>query len=187
MSRRFLVTIVAALFVLAWFAPAMASQAAPAQKPAPQKQPPAKKAKKVWTNEDLEALRPAGVATSQAPAAASAAPSAPGEAPAADESADKAAAEKKEKEEDPVEKLRKRLTPLRAELDAAEAQLRSLRNARSSGSTTGGGMDVSKAPGGLNTDDQIAQLEKRRSDLLRQLAAIEDEARRSGIAPGAIR
>ncbi len=179
MSRRLPVTIVAALFVLAWAAPAMASQAAP-----PQKQPPAKKAKKVWTNEDLEALRPSGVTAS---GTAAVAPSAAGEAPPADESADKAAAEKKEKEEDPVEKLRTRLTPLRTELDAVEAQLRSLRQNRASGRTTGGGMDVSKAPGGLNTDDQIAQLETRRNDLLRQIAAIEDEARRSGIAPGAIR
>lgn len=179
MTRRLLAVFVAALFALACFAPAMASQAAP-----PQKQPPAKKAKKIWTNEDLEALRPSGVASSATP---SAVPSASGEAPAGDETAAKAAAEKKDKEEDPVEKLRKRLTPLRAEIDAVDAQLRSLRQNRSSGRTSGGGMDVSKTTGGMNTEDQIAQLEKRRGDLLRQIAAIEDEARRAGMAPGAIR
>jgi len=179
MSRRLLAVFVAALFALACSAPAWASQAAP-----PQKQPPAKKARKVWTNEDLEALRPSGVTSS---AATSAAPSAAGEAPAGDETAVKAAAEKKDKEEDPVEKLRKRLTPLRAEVDAVDAQLRSLRQNRSSGSTTGGGMDVSKTSGGMNTEDQIAQLEKRLGDLQRQIAAIEDEARRAGIAPGVIR
>jgi hypothetical protein len=177
MVRRLLVAFVAALFVLACSAPALASQAAP------QKQPPAKKTKKIWTNEDLEALRPGGATSSEAPAA----PSASGGAPAAGESADKAGAQSKGKEEDPVEKLRKRLTPIRADLDSVEAQLRSLRNARSSGSTTGGGMDVSKTSGAMNTEDQIALLEKRRADLLRQIADIEDEARRAGISPGAIR
>ncbi len=179
MTRRLLAVFVAALFALACSAPAMASQAAP-----PQKQPPAKKAKKIWTNEDLEALRPSGVAASATP---SAVPSAAGEASAGEETAAKATAEKKDKEEDPVEKLRKRLTPLRAEIDAVDAQLRSLRQNRSSGRTSGGGMDVSKTTGGMNTEDQIAQLERRRGDLLRQIAAIEDEARRAGIAPGSIR
>jgi hypothetical protein len=182
MSRRLLAAFVAALFVLAMCAPVHASQAAP------QKQPPAKKARKVWTNEDLEALRPSGVTVS-APRAA--APSAAGEATAADNPADKAGAEKKDddknKEEDPVEKLLKRLAPLRLELASVEARLASLRSARSSGNTTGGGMDVSKTSGGMNTEDQVLQLEKRRSDLLGQIAAIGDEARRKGISPGAIR
>jgi hypothetical protein len=179
MTRRLLAVFVAALFALACFAPAMASQAAP-----PQEQPPAKKAKKIWTNEDLEALRPSGVASSATP---SAIPSAAGEAPTGEESAAKTAAEKKDKEEDPVEKLRKRLTPLREEVDSIDTQLRSLRQNRSSGRTTGGGMDVSKTSGGMNTEDQIVQLEKRRGDLLRQIADIEDEARRAGMAPGVIR
>jgi hypothetical protein len=179
MTRRLLAVFVAALFALACSAPAWASQAAP-----PQKQPPARKAKKIWTNEDLEALRPSGVAASGTPSAAA---SAAEEAFVREAIAAKAAAEKKDKEEDPVEKLRKRLTPLRAEIDAVDAQLRSLRQNRSSGRTTGGGMDVSKTTGGMNTEDQIAQLENRRGDLLRQIAAIEDEARRAGMAPGAIR
>jgi len=183
MTRRPLAVFVAALFALACSVPAVASQAAP-----PQKQPPAQKTKKVWTNEDLEALRPSGVASSATP---SAVPSAAAEAPTGAEIAAEAAADKKDKEkdkeEDPVEKLRKRLTPLREEIDSIDTQLRSLRQNRSSGRTTGGGMDVSKTSGGLNTDDQIAQLEKRRGDLLRQIAAIEDEARRMGIAPGAVR
>jgi hypothetical protein len=178
MLRRLLVAIVAAFFVLAWSAPALAAQAAP------QKQPPAKKAKKVWTNEDLEALRAGGITSSEAPAAP--APSAGGEIPAAGESADKADSQK-QAGDSPVEKLRKRLAPIRAELDSVEAQLRSLRGARSSGNTTGGGMDVSKTSGAMNTEDQIALLEKRRADLLRQIADIEDEARRAGISPGSIR
>ncbi len=177
MSRRLLTAVVAALFALACSAPAPASQAAP------QKQPPAKKVKKVWTNEDLEALRPSGYVPSATPAA----PATSDATPAAGESADKAGAPPKAKEEDPVEKLRKRLTPLRTELDSVEAQLRTLRSARTSGNTSGGGMDVSKTSGAMNTEDQIALLEKRRTDLLRQIADIEDEARRAGISPGAVR
>ena len=181
MSRRLLAAFIAAFFVVALCAPMLASQA-------PKNQPPAKKAKKIWTNEDLEALRPSGV-TVLAPAAA--ASSAVGEAAAADKPADKTDAEKKDddkkKEEDPVEKLRKRLDPLRLELASVEARLVTLRSATASGSTTGGGVDVSKTAGGVNTTSQITLLENRRSDLQRQIAAIEDEARRMGIAPGAIR
>ena len=184
MSRRLLVALVAALFVLAWAAPARAAQAAPSQKTASPAQPPTKKARKVWTNEDLEALRPSGITVSTPPAAA---PASASEAAAAADTDEKAGGKKKEKEVDPVEKILKRLAPLRAELDAVEARLRSLRQARSTGNTTGGGMDISQSPGGLNTENQLSQLEQRRSDLLRQIAALEDEARRKGIAPGAIR
>jgi hypothetical protein len=180
MFRRLFVAVVATLFVLAWAAPALATQAASSQKPASQAQPPAKKAKKVWTNEDLEALRPDGFIPSAAASAAS-------EDASAGESAKKADADNKGKEEDPVEKILKRLTPLRTELASVEGQLRSLRQGRASGNTTSGAMNMNKAPGGLNTDDQINLLEKRRADLLRQIAGLEDEARRAGVSPGAIR
>ena len=172
MSRRLLVAFVAALVLLAGSAPLPASQSAP-------KQQPAKKARKVWTNEDLAALPPGGISTSSLPA--SAAESTAPEKAKADKAKDK------DKEEDPVEKLRKRLEPRRTELDAVEAQLRTLRTARSSGNTTGGGVDPTQTAGGLNTTDQISRLDQRRTELLRQIAAIEDEAHRMGIAPGAIR
>jgi hypothetical protein len=174
MSRRLLAALVAALFALAWVAPLPASQA----------KPPAKKAKKVWTNEDLEALRPGGV-TVLAPARVSTAPAA-GEESAAKKEEEKAEGEKKEGPS-PLEKIRKRLDPLRAELGAIELQLQSLRDKRSTGNTTGQGINVTAAPGGLNTENQITQLENRRSILLRQISDIEDEARRQGIPPGALR
>ena len=178
MLRRLLVSI-AALVVLACCVSAPASQAASSQA---QTRP--KTAKKVWTNEDLEALPRGGVSTTSVPTA----PAASAEEKPAMAAKDKGEKEKdKDKEEDPVEKLLKRLEPLRTELASVEARLSSLRSARSSGGTTGGGMDVSKTSGGMNTDAQIAQLDKRRSDLLSQIAGIEDEARRMGIAPGAIR
>jgi hypothetical protein len=175
MSRRLFVALIAALFLLVSAAPLPAWQGAP-------KQQPAKKAKKVWTNEDLAALPPGGISTSSAPAAPTSA------------SADKPEADQKDKvdkdkgkEEDPVEKLRKQIEPLRTELDSVEARLRALRTVGDSGNTSGGGVDVSRTTGGVNTTAQIAQFEQRRSDLQRQIAAIEDEARRLGISPGAIR
>lgn len=179
MSLRPLTRVLFGLLALAWFAaaPALAAQLPP-QKPAPQ--PPVKKAKKIWTNDDLEALREsANVSTGSAESAA-----APAGASAVAEAGEKAAAQK---EEDPAEKLRKRLTPLRAELDSVEAQLRSLRGARTSGGTTGQGISMIKAPGGMTTDEQIKLLEQRRADLLRQIADIEEEARRMGVSPGSIR
>lgn len=185
MSFHHLSRIFTRLGVLVCFAvvPSLAAQQPPQKPEAPA---PAKKAKKVWTNDDLEALRytaRVSTASSETPPAPPADESAAAEeTPAAGETPAPS-----EQKEDPAEKLRKRLEPLRVELDSIDAQLRSLRQARSSGRTTAGGIDVTKTPGGMNTDDQIALLGKRRADLLRQIADIEDEARRAGIPPGSIR
>ena len=184
MSRRLLVALVAALFALAWTVPAPASQQPPQRLPSKVK-PPGGQSKKVWTNEDLEALRPGGVAVLKAVPAVGTGPAAAAEEAAAKEG-EGAEAEKKEGLT-PLEKILKRLEPLRLELASVEARLQSLRQARSTGNTTGQGIDVTRAPGGLNTENQASQLEARRTELLRQISNIEDEARRMGIAPGALR
>jgi len=180
MSHRLLVAI---LTLVSFVAASLFAAQQPAQKPVPAA--PAKKAKKVWTNEDLEALRhTARVSTASSEGPSAAPPAAESPAVAGAPAAEKPAEAQKD---DPAEKLRKRLEPLRAELDRIDAEVRSLRQARSSGRTTGGGIDVTKTPGGMNTDDQIALLEKRRQEILRQIDEIQAEARRAGISPGSIR
>ncbi len=176
MSRRLLVALVATMFSLSWAIPSLGFQT----------QPPAKKAKKVWTNEDVEALRPGGITILKPSPAVSSAPPAAAEEAAAKKEEEKPEGEKKAGLT-PLEKILKRLAPLREELTVVEMRLQTLRGSLATGNTTGGAINVDKAPGGLNTENQLTQLENRRSILQRQIADIEDEARRLGISPGALR
>lgn len=150
---------------------------------APAKAAPAKKPKKIWTNEDLEELRNRLPLSSFGAAPATAG----GEGGAA--TATGAAAEEKKPDEATLrlERIQKQLATLREELAKVDEQLRSLRAPRASGRTTGQGLAFNEVPGGLTTESQIEVLEARRRSLLRQIEELEDEARRSGYAPGAIR
>jgi hypothetical protein len=139
--------------------------------------PPAKKAKKVWTNEDLEVLRDKVPLSDLGPSSAAASDQAQ-PAPPTGGMDERSLA---------LEKAKKQIQALRDELAAVEQQIRSLRNASSSGRTTGEGLNLTSAPGGLTTQNQIEQLEAKRKDLQRQIAEAEENARRQGFAPGAIR
>jgi cell division protein FtsB len=152
---------------------------AAAQQPAQErpKQPP----KKVWTNEDLEALRGRVRISSfegAAPPAAAAAP--------AEEAAPAGPAGQVYNREDDPAWYRQRLTALRAEVERIDAEISRLRDVRSRGtqSEVAVGFDT---PRTLSPEDQIAALERRRSQLEQQISDIEDEARRRGIAPSTLR
>jgi hypothetical protein len=149
-------------------------------------QAPPKKARKVWTNEDLEALR-STVRLSEAGTATEAAVTT---APAKAEPAESGAPEKPAAPDANalnLERLQKRMTSLREELAAIEEQLRSLRSPGSAGRTTGQGLGINQTPGGLTTENQISQLEARRRQIQQQMEAAEEEARRLGFTPGQLR
>lgn len=76
-----------------------------------------------------------------------------------------------------------KVRPLREELSRVEGDLARIRAEAAAQGRTAYGPTV----GGGFTADMIAQLEQRRSELQRQIAAIEDEARRAGIAPAWLR
>jgi chromosome segregation ATPase len=142
-------------------------------------QAPPKKAKKVWTNDDLEALRQRSP-LSEFSTTAAAAPPAGGEA---------AVTERQPPSESQLlaEKVSKRIAGLREELATVESELASLRRASTSGATTGQGVSINVVPGGMNTQDKIQALEQKRRELQSQLSDAEDEARRMGFSPGELR
>ena len=72
--------------------------------------------------------------------------------------------------------VEERLRPLRSELSRIEAELATINQERAA---LGGS---SSNPPGAFTGDRIAQLERRRGELQRQIADIEDDARRTGAA-----
>lgn len=176
MTRRMLVAALAGFLAIPAYAAAQGSQQPPA-KAAPAK---AQKAKKVWTNEDLEALRDSSGSAEPSGPAPAAGTAAGGSDTAAPGKADDAAAKQ-------AEKYRQRMQALRAELDAVDAQIKSIRDAKSSGNTTGQGLSFKEVPPGLTTENTLAQLEQKRRDIQRRMDELEDEARRAGVSPGAIR
>lgn len=81
------------------------------------------------------------------------------------------------------EAWQKRLEPLRAELARVEGEIRRLRE-----EAAARGFDViGPGAGGSMTAQLLANLEQRRSELRRQIAEIEDEARRAGVPPAWVR
>jgi hypothetical protein len=152
---------------------------AAAQERPPAKQP--KKEKKVWTNEDLEALR-----TRVPISEPGAAPPAPEAAAPADEARAAAPAQSYSKENDPAV-YRQRATALRAELDRIDGEIRRLRQFKSNPSTGRTGIALGQDNISLTPENQIEQLERRRRQVLQELDDLEAEARRKGWPPGTVR
>lgn len=139
---------------------------------------------KVWTNDDIELLKETapvsvmGSARAAAPAAAEAEAVAEGEA-----------AEAEPVPGPPKEQTREywqeRLQPLRDELGRIEQQLQRLR--RGQGQAASNAVDVMGSNPGVQVEDTIRQLERRRAQVQQQIADIQAEARRAGVPPGYVR
>jgi outer membrane murein-binding lipoprotein Lpp len=164
------------LAALAVFLPVAASG-----QPQPQA-PPAKKPKKVWTNEDLEALREKVNFSSFGEGAASGA-----SASQTSDAGPASAVALSPDQETPEQRMQKRIAALRGELAGVEQEIRTIRNASTSGRTTGQKIDMNNVDAGLNTEARVAQLEQRRKQIQQQIDAAEDEARRMGMSAGSIR
>jgi len=174
------------LAISALLALAMSVAAAPAsaqQQQSDQKKP----EKKVWTNDDLDALhnkhdlstfnQPA-----ETPAEAPAGETAPaGAAPAAGA----AAAAPKDKASDPAW-YRDQLGALQSKLADLDAQIAKL-NAFLNGGASGGGFDLSKDAAAISPQAQLADLQKQRADVAGKIDDLEDQARKNRIEPGELR
>jgi len=162
-------------------APPASSQAAPQQQPKP-----APPAKKVWTNDDIDALREHGgvsvVGGGSAPAPASGGPAANG----ANTPGAPANQPPLPKEKDPAW-YRKNLVPLYAKLDALNGQIATAESAVS-GDTSGSATVSMDAMGSAATpQQQLTQLQQQQQQVQDQIDNLEDMARHNGIEPGALR
>ncbi|MBS1840370.1 MAG: hypothetical protein JSS69_02160 [Acidobacteria bacterium] len=126
-----------------------------------------KKAKKVWTEDDLHGLGGVSVV-------GNAKPSAKGHA-SPNTGKDGAAANYKQQ-----------LAKLQAQLDDVNKKLADLHNFNGdSGASTG--IQTNHRLNRGSVSDQIAQLETKRTQLTEQMQRIFDDARHNGIEPGALR
>lgn len=160
--------------LLAPFVLALSLTAAPVQSPSAQQ--PAKKAKKVWTNDDLDALR-------GGPRTASTAAAAPAEAPAAAGGA----ATRESPREKMAKELREKLAPLRVQLDAIDAQIKQTRDGLNNPFKGSNAVGLANPSAIMRPADLLQQLQQKRQDIQQKISDLEDEARRNGISPGDIR
>ena len=152
-----------------------------------QEKPPAKppkKEKKVWTNEDLEALR-ARVPLSE-PGPGAAAPVAAAEGASAGEAPAAGTGEAYSRQNDPAW-YRQRAASLRAELERIDSEIRRLRDFKSNPSSGSAGLALGKDNLSLTPENQITQLEARRRQVQQELDDLEAEARRKGYSPSLVR
>ncbi|MGC1613861.1 MAG: hypothetical protein WA736_04185 [Candidatus Acidiferrum sp.] len=129
----------------------------------------AKKPKKVWTNDDVNSLNgPVSVVGNS---------KGPGK-PGSDAKADPQY----------IANVRKQLEKLQSQLDDTEKQLEDLKNfSEGKGATTSGGYEFTKGYNRVPVDQQISNLQAKKSQLEGKIGALLDEARKKGVEPGDLR
>jgi hypothetical protein len=145
--------------------------------------------RKVWTNDDVVALRGGAVSftgamPAPAPAAAEGAEGAEGTA-----AAEGAAAEGEAVPQPPKEETREywqgRLQALQEQIQQVDQELQSLRSGQ--GQAGSNALSVTSGNPGVQVEDTIQRLEARRQQLQQQVADLQDEARRLGVSPSWVR
>lgn len=129
----------------------------------------AKKAKKVWTNDDVNNLSgPISVVGN----------------------AKKSGKTSPETTADPtyIANVKKQLEKLRSQLDDTVKQLSDLKDfSDGKGATTSGGYEFTKGYNRVPVNQQISNLEAKKSQLEGKIDALLDEARKKGVEPGQLR
>ena len=137
--------------------------------------------KKVWTNDDFPATpaaRPAADSNQLAVAALVT------ESPT--DQAETSAAEPVNPEQDPRFYILQ-MASLENELAGVENEEQRLQNFRDTGAGIQTGLQIYAPCEGVSTDNLIAQLDARRRDILEQMDAVSETARRNDISPGILR
>lgn len=167
-----------ALASLAFLALAASAAAGSAPRARPDRPP---QERRIWTSEEVEALRAKGLISLVGPQGTPA--TAEEIAPAENPSAPRARLEQEKDPEwyaDQAAKLREEMIPL-------DQEIRYIRAALASHQTREGGIDLTRENPGITPRGGIWVLENRKRDLLTRLDALEELARRNGINPGVLR
>lgn len=138
--------------------------------------------KKIWTNDDLSPV----AGQSRASKAAELAAAALVTEPPSTESGSESAAALINPEQDPRFYILQ-MASLQNELASVESQEQQLRNFRETSAGIQPGLQLYAPCEGVSTDNLIALLDARRRDILQQMDAVSDTARRNDILPGILR
>lgn len=152
---------------------------------APAAPEPSRRRPKVWTNDDVEALREGRAVNVVGTAAAPPAAAEEGGEGEAGEEAGEEKPKPKPPQEDTPEYWQERLKPLREELAQIDKQVQQLRAGQ--GKAESNAINMAAGNPGVQVEDTIRQLEKRRKEVQDQIEAVQLEAKRRGINPGYLR
>ncbi len=163
-------------------APLLAAQQPQPFSPTPAKARPAKdtaeaaKPKKVWTNDNIDALSGSVVSVVGK------------EGSTGDAQNQKSGAKSAQlpMEKDPMY-YRAQLAPLRADIERTNAEIQRMREFLAGGHTGEGILTPNRFSVPMNPSDRITQLEKHKSEVQAKINAIEDQARHNSIPPGDLR
>ncbi len=155
--------------------------AAPADKNAPkqdgQATPDKKKAKKVWTNEEMATL-PGGVSVVGEPNQGVESKREPGH---------DAATGSGDSQQMQIDSYRRQISDLRSQIDAADQRIAQLKAFKGENSSPSGGINMNQGYDMVPEEDQVKQLEAKKKKLEGQIEDVENEARKNGIDPGKLR
>ncbi len=151
-----------------------AAQRNPSENPAPAK---SANPKKVWTEDDLNSLK-SRVSVVGGPSKSPKTSQKPPQ--------DNQAAASLPPEKDPAW-YRQQLSPLRAQIEEMDAQVRKLKEVQGGKETSDAGRRYHGFDLPMNTRDRTEVLEKRKRELQAKVDALEDQARRNGLNPGDLR
>ncbi len=164
------------LVALGWIAPAVSFAGGhPAQPPKPAI------ATRVWTSEEVEALRGRGLISltgQQPPAEASAGQEVPPEA--------ETRAPRPERAKDP-EWYAEQAAAARFAMEVARAEARRVRRELGNARYWEGGLNLAGENTGITPVSELEILDARNRAELERIEALADQARRNGIPPGALR
>jgi len=136
-----------------------------------------KKAKKVWTNDEVKAL-PGGVSVVGEPD-----PSLKNRQKAQADSSSGAG----DYQNSQIENYRQQIAELRNQIDAADQRIAELKNFKGENSSPTGGINPHQGYNMVPLEDQVKQLEAKKKQLQAQIDDLENEARKKGIDPGKLR
>jgi hypothetical protein len=158
-------------------AAAPASAATQSKTPTPPAQTEAKKAKKVWTNEELSTVKGNVSVVGE-----------PDSSP--DDRNRKTPSESNGQNrlrQQQIARYREQIQQLQAQIEAADKRISQLKNFKGENTAPSGGINPSQGYNMVPLEDQVKQLEERKKQLQNKIQDIESEARKSGIEPGEIR
>ncbi len=153
-------------------APSSAQAPARAAKEADQK-----KAKKVWTNDEITSVKSGVSVVGDTDKGAAREPHSRGDAENDHESL----------HQQQVEECRNQIAELRDRIEAVDKRIAQLKDFKAENTSASGGIDMHQRYNMVPLADQVKQLEDAKKKLQAQIEDIENEARKAGIKPGELR
>ena len=147
---------------------------APAAAPAPEK-----KAKKVWTNDDLKSVKTGVSVVGDANKGTAE------DYYVRDEEAD--SSDNQYLHQQQLAEYRNQILQVHAQLDAVDKRIAQLKDFKGTDSSASGGITLHQRYNMVPLEEQVKQLESRKKELQAEIENLENEARKNGIEPGELR